>query len=163
MSLRCLIIVVALVSCTGETLTRDNVTTGAALSPDPCELLSSTDVELATGAQVQGRGPVPEERMISSGGPPLCEYVVPGRHDTIVVAVDPNGADEFVRLRDRDPLNTNLLHGLGDEAYSQAMVSVSVRVGEGYFVLGTQHGAGEEGVGDLRTLAELALQGLDTA
>jgi hypothetical protein len=55
------------------------------------------------------------------------------------------------------------LHGLGDEAYSQAMASVSVRVGEGYFVLGTQHGAGEEGVRDLRTLAELALQGLDTA
>ena len=46
MSLRCLIIVVALVSCTVETLTRDNVTTGAALSPDPCELVSSTDVEL---------------------------------------------------------------------------------------------------------------------
>ena len=101
--------------------------------------------------------------MISSGGPPLCEYVVPGRHDMIVVAVYPNGADEFVRLRDRDPLNTNLLHGLCDEAYSQAMASVSVRVGEGYFVLGTQHGAGEEGVRDLRTLAELALQGLDTA
>ena len=98
---RWLILVVALVSCTGETSTREIVTTGAALSPDPCELVSSTDVELAAGAQIQGSGPVPEERMMPPGGPPL--YVVPGKHDTIVVAVDPNGADEFVRLRDRDP------------------------------------------------------------
>ncbi|HEX7247870.1 MAG TPA: hypothetical protein VF351_07190 [Actinomycetota bacterium] len=160
---RWLILVVALVSCSRETSKSDDVTIRAALSPDPCELVSIADVEMATGARVQSSGPVPDEAMIVSGGPPLCEYEVPGRHGTIIVAVDPTGAEEFARLRNRDPSNTNPLKGLGDDAYSQAMASLSVLVGEGYFVLGTQLGAGEEGVRDLRTLAELALQNLDAA
>ena len=63
------------------------------LSQDPCELVSNGDVEMATGARVQSSGPVPDEAMIVPGGPPLCEYEVPGRHATIIVAVDPTGAD----------------------------------------------------------------------
>ena len=127
------------------------------LPDDPCALVSVEEVEAATGSTVVRSGPVPDKLMHVPTAPNPCEYVTDGQHGSIVVSVHPDGAAEFTRQRDRDPVNTVAIEGVGDESFAHALASLSVRVGDGYFVLSTQLGAGWPGVRDLQDLALAAL------
>lgn len=113
--------------------------------------------EKATNSTVVSSGLVPDKRLRLPTDSNPCEYVTEGRHGSIVVYVDTHGAAEFARQRDRDPVNTVAIEKVGDEAFVHALASLWVRVGDGYFVLGTQHGAGWPGVRDLQDLALAAL------
>jgi hypothetical protein len=165
-----LVVAFALASCGGGGPTTSNG--GASPEPslprDPCQLLTIEEVEAGTGSTVVRAGLVPDERLIRPQGgeefdlPPIftanpCEYVTDGMHASIVIYVDPHGAPDFVDQRDRDPVNTETIDGVGDEAFAHGLASLHVRVGDGYFVLGTQHGAGWPGIRDLEQLARTAL------
>ena len=138
------------------------------LPSDPCSLVTVEEVEAATGSEVVRTGLVPDDRLhrptdIPGWGPPRifrtnpCEFVTDGMHASITVYVDPDGAADFAAERDTDPVNTEPIEGIGDEAFAHALASLHVRAGDGYFVLSTQHGAGWEGIEDLQDLARAAL------
>jgi hypothetical protein len=151
------ILVIALLSAAACTGGGPNTEGQDALPTDPCTLVTVDDVEAATGNAVTGSGLVPDERQRLPELPNPCEYVTEGRHGSIVVSVNPDGAAMFDRLRERDPINSVPIDGVGDEAYAHGLSSLLVRVGGGYFEIGTQHGAGRAGVRDLIALARAAL------
>lgn len=126
---------------------------------DPSTLLNVEEVEAVPGGPVTRTGIVPDERMHDPAGPNPCEYVTGGRHESILVFVEPHGGRAFDERRDRDPRNTVMIDGVGDEAFAHALVSLYVRVGDSYFMLSTQHGAGRTGIRDLKRLALEALDG----
>jgi hypothetical protein len=126
---------------------------------DPCALLTVQEVEAVGGGPVIRTGLVPDERMHDPAGPNPCEYVTGGRHESILVFVEPHGAGAFDEWREGDQRNTVMIDGVGDEAFAHALASLYVRVGDTYFVLSTQHGAGRTGIRDLKRLALEALDG----
>jgi hypothetical protein len=164
-------VAIVLAACGGDTpITSRGGARAAVLVPeDPCGLVSVEDVEAATESTVVRNGLVPDERLFRPEEPELlsetsaifltnpCEYVTVGRHASIVVYADPEGGSDFGRERDRDPINTDRIEGIGDEAFAQGLASLHVLVGDGCFVLVTQHGAGWPGIRDLKELAIAAL------
>lgn len=160
----------ALVGCAANATSVGSPATG--LPDDPCGLVSVSDVEAATGSVVLRTGIIPDERLIErlidpppSGVPKVfqenpCDYVTDGRHGSITVFVDPEGGEDFADERARDPRNTEDIDGVGDAAFAHGLASLHVRVGDGYFVLTTQHGAGWDGIADLEALALAAISRL---
>jgi hypothetical protein len=126
-----------------------------------CGLVTNSEVEAATHSKVTQSGLLTDAQLIFPAGPNPCQYKTNDEHTSLTVFVRPNDIDEFNRVRDRDPANVEVLPGLGDEAFSHAGADVWVRVGSGYFVISSQHGAGDEGVSELEALARLALGSRD--
>jgi hypothetical protein len=91
-----------------------------------------------------------------------CDYFTDGRNGAIVVYVNRTGARTFFARRGAGR-NASPLRGLGDEAFQEGFASVFVRLGDGYFSIGTQKGAGRSGMSDLRRLATAALTNLGRA
>ena len=143
-------LVLAVGACTSE---------APILPDDPCALVSPADVEAATDSTVTRSGPIPDwrKRLATDRDPNPCEYVTDGEHGSIAVYVDPHGAADFTRMRDKDPVNSEAIDGLGDEAFVFGLAVLYVRVAGGYFAMKTQHGAGWPGVRDLEDLARAAL------
>jgi hypothetical protein len=137
------------------------------LPEDPCALVTVEEVEAATGETVVRVGLIPDERLIRARVEKFdlpeifaanpCEYVTDGTHASIVVHVDPHGGPDFEDQRERDPVNTEAIEGVGDRAYAHGLASLHVRVDDGYFIVATQHGAGWPGIHDLEELARAAL------
>ena len=153
--------IVASSACTGDdsdapTPVRPPAAAGV-VPRDPCALLTVQEVEAVTGTAVTRSGLVPDERMHDPAGPNPCEYVTGGRHESILVFVEPHGAGAFDEWQERDPQNTVAIDGVGDEAFAHALASLYVRVQDSYFMLSTQHGAGRPGIRDLKRLARAAL------
>jgi hypothetical protein len=159
-----------LTACGGNQPTTDGDAASeiTSLPREPCALVTVEEVETATGEAVVRVGLVPDERLIRPQGgeefdlPPIvtanpCEYVTDGPHASIVVYVDPQGATDFADQRERDPINTVIIDGVGDAAYVHGLASLHVRVGDGYFILASQHGVGEPGIHDLEEIARAAL------
>lgn len=147
------VLLAGLVACGGSELT---------LPDDPCALVTVEEVEAAIESTVVKSGLVPDERLRRPQDSNPCEYVTDGKHTSITLYVYPHGAADFALYRDRDPPNTEAIAGLGDEAFTFGRASLYVRIGDGYFVLTTQHGAGLPGVRDLQRLARSALDRLDS-
>ena len=160
----------ALAACGGNQAMTSGVDAShlQSLSQDPCALVTVEEVEAATGGTVVRAGLIPDERLIR---PPdaeefdlpqiftanPCEYVLDSMYASITVYVDPHGAGDFSDQRERDPINTETIEDVGDEAYAHGLASLHVRVGDGYFVLATQHGASWPAIHDLEELARAAL------
>jgi len=153
-----LILLVSITACTGG----NGTPTPPELPTDPCAYLTINDVESATGEQVSGAEGVPVDNMV---GPqfPTCMYKTGGRDGSIWVSVNPQGAETYAQVRDRDPANTLAVQNIGDEAFVYALAALWVRVGDGFFVVGTQHDAGASGVETLKALARDAIAHLPTA
>ena len=128
------------------------------LPANPCALVTTHQVEAATGSAVLDSRRLRADEMMVPGGPRPCAYVTNGRHGTVSVYVDPGGAPTLALRKDR--ADAALVPGLGDGAFQVGFASLFVRVGDGFFELNTQKGAGERGIGDLRRLATMALSGL---
>lgn len=130
-----------------------------ALPSDPCALVTVAEVEAATGSAVEGWRIVPDEEF-HGRPPPLpnpCEYLMGGKHTSIHVWVVRGGAEDFDSQQERDPINSEVVDGIGDGAYTHGLGSLYVRVGDGFFFLVSQTGAGRRGVADLKELAVAAL------
>jgi hypothetical protein len=94
------------------------------LPEDPCALVTVEEVEAATGETVVRVGLIPDERLIRARVEKFdlpeifaanpCEYVTDGTHASIVVHVDPHGGPDFEDQRERDPVNTEAIEGVGD-------------------------------------------------
>ena len=120
------------------------------------------EVESVTGRTVTRTGLVPDERMHPpADGPNPCEYVVGGKHASIAVFVVPGGAAEFYRERQRDPVNTDAIEGVGDDAFASGLAVLNVLAEGQYVAFATQHGAGWDGIEDLKRLAHAALDPRD--
>jgi hypothetical protein len=142
-------------ACSGDASV---LTNQAVLPEDPCALVTVKEVEAATGSTVVRSGLISDEQQRLPELQNPCEYVTDGRHGSILVSVDTDGALVFARVRGEDPINTEPIEGVGDEAFAHGRSSLLVRVGDGYFEIGTQHGAGWPGVLDLTELARAALE-----
>ena len=153
------VVLALLLACGPEAAPSDDAGVSGAsnLLADPCALVTVEEVESATASTVVSSGLVPDERLRFPEDPKPCEYVTDGQHEAISVYVHPHDASDFTRLRDEDPRNTDTIEGVGDDAYAHGLASLTVRVGDGYFVLVTQHGAGWAGIRDLKKLALAAL------
>jgi hypothetical protein len=153
------LLLIVLSACTGNPAQpiKDGASDGT-LPNDPCALVTVKEVEGVTGSPVVRSSLVPDERQHRPEDPNPCEYVTDGKHASITVYVDPHGAADFARDRDRDPRNTVTIAGLGDEAFSLGLSALYVRVGDGYFWLASQHGAGWPGLRDLKELARTAIE-----
>ena len=122
-----------------------------------CELVTVSEVEAATHSAVIQSGLITDDQLMLPGASNPCQYETDDEHTSLDVLVRPDDVDDFIRVRDGDPANVVMLPGLGDEAFSTGLASVWVRVGSGHFVISSQHGAGREGVSELKALARLAL------
>ncbi len=129
------------------------------LPDDPCALLTSEQVAAATGSVVLSSSVIPDDRFIFPVEPNPCGYETDGPFAQVTVWVG-HGRQAFIDARDRDPRNTDPVRGIGDEAFVNGKASIWVLVGDGAFSIDTQHGAGDEGVAMLKTLAQDALANL---
>jgi hypothetical protein len=122
--------------------------------------VTSSQVEDATGGRVLSRAQLDPSDLISpTADTPLpCQYATNTRFGSILVAVDPLGVSVFNAVRDRDPVNVVPVPDLGDEAFVAGGASILVRVGDGYFSIGSQLGAGDGATAMLETLARNALE-----
>jgi hypothetical protein len=153
-----LALAIALTACTSDSETLRGARAGGLVPENPCSLVTTTDVEIATDSQVITSGLVPDEQQLRPQDPNPCQYETDGRHASIDIYVHPHGAADFARLQDRDPRNTESIQGVGDEAFAHGLAALYVRIDDGYFLLVTQHGAGWPGI---RNLKDLALAALD--
>jgi photosystem II stability/assembly factor-like uncharacterized protein len=144
------------------TLSVESATQGLVLPADPCQVLTETQVADATGGRVTTSGPLSASDLKSpSQGVPLpCRYRTDSPFGAILVTVDPAHLTAFTSGRDRDPSNTMTVPNLGDESFLSSGSSIWVRVGDGYFSIGSQLGAGTRAVALLETLANDALQNI---
>jgi hypothetical protein len=147
-----LALLIVTAACTGG----NGTPTPIELTADPCGLLTISDVEAATGSTVTTTGVVPIDKLL---GPelPTCAYKTNGKDGSIRVSVDPHGAATFAQYRDRDPANNLAVEDIGDEAFVHGLATLWVRIGDGYFAVSTQLGAGQPGV---KTLKQLALDAI---
>jgi Tol biopolymer transport system component len=133
---------------------------GSHIPPNPCALLTDDEVATATGANVVSSGLVPDSRMPRPGAPNPCEYKTDGTFGSVITSVRPQGIQEFLDLRSRDPLNVTPVRGLGDAAFTTGGGSIFVRVGDSYFSIGVQLDPGSDAIPVLRELAAQALSHL---
>ncbi|MEA2520547.1 MAG: hypothetical protein QOI81_193, partial [Actinomycetota bacterium] len=136
---------------------------GSQIPPNPCVVLTDDGVATATSANVVSSGLIPDSRMPRPGAPNPCEYKTDGKFGSVITSVRPQGLQEFLDLRARDPLNTTPVDGLGDAAFTSGGGSIFVRVGGGYFSIGVQLDPGSDAVPVLRELATQALSRLPSA
>ena len=119
-------VLVVLASCTTH---REVLPINDRLPTHPCALVTSHQVEEATGSAVLDSRRLRADEMMIPGGPRPCAYVTDGRHGTISVYVDPAGALTFTRQR--DSADAVQVPGLGDSAFQEGFASLFVRVGDG--------------------------------
>jgi hypothetical protein len=142
----------------GCTAPREGPPISERLPANPCALVTSHQVEAATGSAVLDSRRLRADEMMVPGGLRPCAYVTDGRHGTISVYVDSAGAPTFTRQQ--GGADAVQVPGVGDGAFQEGFASLFVRVGDGFFELNTQKGAGHDGLADLRRLASMALSGL---
>jgi hypothetical protein len=123
---------------------------------DPCSLLTDEDVARATGDEVTTSSLVPPEQMRIPGSP-VCSYEVPGRFTSVGVEVATRSMEQFEVDRDSDPLNTDIVEGIGEGAYIHGLGSIVVFEGGREIEIGIQHGPGTDAVPVLEQLARAAL------
>ena len=138
---------------------RPSTATGSPVPSDPCALLGRGQIESATGGRVLAvRRLTPADLKFSSPGSPLpCAYMTDSAYGSILVTTDPAGAATYAKVRARDPANNQMLAGLGEEAFVSGKASIWVKVGDGYFSISAQMGAGDASVAMLESLARDAL------
>jgi Tol biopolymer transport system component len=135
---------------------------GSQIPPDPCALVNDHEVAAATGANVVSYGLVPDSRMHKPGLPNPCEYKTDGQFGAVITSVRPQGLQEFLALRSRDPLNATPVRGLGDAAFTAGGSAIYVRVGGGYFSVSLEQGPGSDAIPVVRELATQALSKLSS-
>src|SRR3954452_19728721 len=102
-------VLVGLASCTAH---REPVPIKDRVPIHPCALVTSHQVEAATGSAVLDSRRLRADEMMVPGSPRPCEYVTDGRHGAISVYVDPTGAPTCARPMDR--ADAAPVPGLGD-------------------------------------------------
>jgi hypothetical protein len=129
---------------------------------DPCDLITSDDVEAATGSTVTSSGIVPPSQMIDpSSNTKICAFDTDGRYGSITTVSEPTGAAAKFEELAADP-NADPVTGFDDQAFVSGGAGIWVKVGDGYFTIGSQLGAGDGATAVVTTLAHDAVEALAT-
>jgi hypothetical protein len=132
------------------------------LPSDPCALVTSDQVAAATSSNVLSSRQLSDSDLKVPGPPYPCSFETDGRFGHVGVVSVPNDPQGLTDLLNKDPLSREIVSGVGDGAFISSGSEIVVALGDGYYSMGMQHGAGSEAASPLRRLAEDALRSLQS-
>src|SRR4051812_35740427 len=130
------------------------------LPTDPCSILTDAQIETATSSTVSSKRVLNDSDLKVPGPPYPCDYQAHGRFGHIGVVSEPNDRQGYIDALNRDPVNREVISGLGDGGFNQGGSAIVVAVGDGYFSIGFQFGGGTDAENVQLRLANDALQNL---
>jgi len=133
------------------------------LPSDPCTLITTDQVAAATSSNVVSSRQLTDSDMKVPGAPLPCDFQTDGPFGYVGAVSVPNDPQAFTDLVNEDPVNREIVSGVGDGAFISGGAAMVVALGDGYYSIGLQHGAGTGAEAPLRRLANDVLQNLAAA